>query len=243
MNFCEVILVEPSHGGNIGAVARAMNNMGLAKLRLVSPASYLGKEARTLAVHSVSILEEARVFDTLEDALSDLSVSIAFTARTREHFGQLSCVWELLDNVGGYEDVPLGLVFGRERTGLTNEEMSLCNRWVTIPTFGTNKSINLSHSVMIALYELSKLKNREKREGLGLPARSKEIEQLKKHLIQVLSKTDYFRRGNLEARKGAFSQLIGSKTLSPCDVKNLHGILSRIDSALDRTQKVPISSP
>jgi tRNA/rRNA methyltransferase/tRNA (cytidine32/uridine32-2'-O)-methyltransferase len=157
-----IILCRPSEPGNVGAVCRAMKNMGLARLRLVAPAwgapaSLSGAWEETLlarTVHAEQVWEEAEVFDTLEAAMADLSLVIG-TTRRRGHRRKAvtltpeECAAFLQSHPG-----PAALVFGNERTGLEAEELNLCSLASHIPADDGFPSLNLSHAVQIYAYQL-----------------------------------------------------------------------------------------
>ncbi len=229
-----VILVAPEHPNNIGAVARAMNNMGFYNLRLVNPCDYLngGKEgARTLAMHSQSILADSKVFNNLNEAIVDKQIVIATTTRIRGHHKQLDLSWDLAALFNQFsDDSQIALVFGREGSGLTNAEIDLCNHCITIPTFGNNSSLNLAQAVMVILYETSKiLRSNEipNKRNLNI-ATSKHIESLKLNLFSVLSKIEYIKTGNESKRRSIFSKLISDKSFTEKEVNILQGVLNKI---------------
>ena len=158
MNIC-FILVEPAVPGNIGASARAIKTMGFKRLRLVNPSDHLGKEARMLAHASGEILENAKVYTGLEKALSDLDLSIATSARTRDarfEFHINTKLPEIIRHKGNTVK-NIGLVFGREESGLSNDEIKMCDLVSTVPLKQSYPSLNLSQAVMIYAYCLSDL--------------------------------------------------------------------------------------
>ena len=130
-----VVLVNTSHPGNIGATARAMKNMGLTQLILVDPEDFPSGAATARAVSAVDILENARVVSTLEEAVADCGLIIGTSARSRK------LPWPMLDGESCADKVFLehktnkvALVFGREDSGLNNEELQLCQYHVQIPS-------------------------------------------------------------------------------------------------------------
>jgi tRNA/rRNA methyltransferase/tRNA (cytidine32/uridine32-2'-O)-methyltransferase len=155
-----IILCRPSEPGNVGAVCRAMKNMGLARLRLVAPAwdppaSGTWEETlRARTVHAEQVWEEAETFDTLEAAVADLSLAIGTTRRRGHRRKALTLTPEecalFLQNHPG----PAALVFGNERTGLEAEELKLCNLASHIPADDGFPSLNLSHAAQIYAYQL-----------------------------------------------------------------------------------------
>lgn len=152
-----IILVEPQHSGNVGMVARAMANFGARELRLVNPCDHLAGEARKFALHAAPILERAGIYPDLGAALHDLHLSIATTRRSGEHREVPLALTALPERIGRcVADEKVGLVFGREDTGLTNTEVAACTLAATIPTDPDFASLNLAQAVAITLYELSR---------------------------------------------------------------------------------------
>ena len=148
------ILVKPAVPGNIGSAARAIKTMGFNHLRLVSPADYRGQEARMLAFASEDILENAEVFDGLEQAIKDLDLTVATTSKRRDarvEYTQGSALPDLIRSKGKAVQ-KIGLVFGREESGLTNEEIRMCDMVSSIPMKSPYPSLNLGQSVMVYAY-------------------------------------------------------------------------------------------
>ena len=229
-----IILVAPEHPNNIGAVARAMNNMGFNDLKLVNPCDYLngGKDgAKTLAMHSHSILTNAKVFKTLNEAIIDKQIVIATTARLRGQHKQLDSSWNLPFLINQFSNnTQIAFVFGRESSGLTNSEIDLCSHFISIPTFGENSSLNLAQAVMVILYEISKIlhKNNVPQKNNTDLATSNHIESLKQNLFTVLSKIDYIKSGNESKRWSVFSKIIADKSFTEKEVNILQGVLNKI---------------
>jgi len=174
------ILVDPAVPGNVGAAARAIKTMGFSKLRLVNPCDYLSIEAKMLAHASIEILERAEVFPDLSSALSGLDLSIATTAKNRDARGEFHVNTELpsiIKSKGGQVNT-IGLVFGREESGLSNDEIRLCDIASTIPLKETYPSLNLSQAVMIYAYTLANL-NTGKGPGRISPERDNELSPVK----------------------------------------------------------------
>ena len=151
------VLVEAAVPGNIGAAARAIKTMGFTRLRLVSPCDHLSEEARMLAHGSHDILEKAIVFTSLEEALTDLDLAVATTAKKRHarvEYSHVARLPELLE-IKGDSVQSVGIVFGREESGLTNDEIRLCDMVSTVPLAKPYPSLNLGQAVMIYAYTLS----------------------------------------------------------------------------------------
>lgn len=151
-----VVLVNTSHPGNIGGVARAMKNMGLSRLYLVEPKDYPSEQAQWRAVSATDILDAAVVTPTLEEAIGDCQFIVGTSARERRIPWPLldarRCAVRMAEASSSGEQV--AVLFGREDRGLTNEELKRCNLHLTIPTSEAYSSLNLAMAVQIVAYEL-----------------------------------------------------------------------------------------
>lgn len=150
-----VVLVETSHPGNLGAVARAMKVMGLTRLTLVAPACAIDAEARARASGAVDVLEAARVCATLDEALADTVLAAACTSRRRDlphpAYTPRQAAPELLAAARGG---PVALVFGSETFGLSNEQLMKCRWLLNIPANPDYASLNLGAAAQVLAYEL-----------------------------------------------------------------------------------------
>lgn len=148
------ILCECKNAGNIGAAARAIKNMGLNGLILVKPSEELWLEGMKMAPGALDVLENAIIFDSIEDAVSGMHLVVGTTRRSRKHRTVTYSPREVFsDLVNLSPDHKIALVFGSEKTGLTNHELSFCQKIVVIPTSPDQPSINLAQAVMIVAYE------------------------------------------------------------------------------------------
>ncbi|HKN14460.1 MAG TPA: RNA methyltransferase [Candidatus Binatus sp.] len=149
------VLFRPQSAGNIGAAARALKNMGFDDLRLVAPGTLKSREAAAMAVHADDVLARATVYPDLAAALADCSVAVGTTGRRggyRSRAYPLRAAAAELDAIAGSNKI--AIVFGREDRGLTNRELKLCNRLITIPTAPEYPSLNLAQAVVVVAYEL-----------------------------------------------------------------------------------------
>ena len=150
-----VVLSRPSHPGNIGAAARAMKTMGLARLHLVRPKSFPHADARAMASGALSVLDSARVCTTLEEALTGTSFSVALSARERElSHPPLDARAAAKELVRAARRDEVALVFGNETVGLSNKEVMRCSRIARIPTDPGYASLNLGQAVQVMAYEV-----------------------------------------------------------------------------------------
>ena len=153
MNHIRIVLVRTSHPGNIGAAARAMKNMDLHDLHLVSPKQYPHHEASSRASGADDLLAKAAIHDTLEEALADCSLVYATSARSRTLNWSPKIAEEACKEIVALPNKKIAIVFGNERTGLTNEELNLAHHRVCIPTSEVYSSLNLAQAVQVICYE------------------------------------------------------------------------------------------
>ena len=157
LNEVTIILVRPAHGGNIGAVARAMDNMGFSRLRLVAPRQFPHADALDFAAGAAPVLDGARVYDDVAAAVADLNYLVATSNRSRGQRHTVLTPRELgqrLPGVAARPDARIGILFGTERTGLETVDVARCDVVCNIPTAGTNGSLNLAQAALVVLYEL-----------------------------------------------------------------------------------------
>jgi tRNA/rRNA methyltransferase len=151
-----VVLSHPSHPGNIGAAARALKTMGIEDLALVSPRHFPDPDATAMAAGAADVLSRAHVFGTLEGALADCALAVGFSARERELSHAPSSLREAAPQLlQASAEGKVALVFGNETSGLSNEELARCQRFVVIPSNPAYGSLNLAAAVQVACYELA----------------------------------------------------------------------------------------
>ncbi|RLJ15783.1 tRNA (cytosine(32)/uridine(32)-2'-O)-methyltransferase TrmJ [bacterium endosymbiont of Escarpia laminata] len=190
LKHIRIVLVETSHPGNVGAAARAMKNMCLERLVLVSPKRYPGEEATARASGADDLLARAPVCDSLDEALKGCRLIIGTSARERTVSSPLlnprACAAKIIEESAVGE---VALVFGRESSGLTNEELDRCNFLVHIPTNSAYSSLNLGAAVQVLSYEiyLAWLEGRETApEPVREVALAEMMEGFHTHLAQAL---------------------------------------------------------
>ncbi len=155
MNLC-VVLVRPRDPNNIGACARAMANFGLTDLRVVEPYAPTWREA-TSAVGAGDIMHHAAQLSSLDEALQDCTFSLAATAlRNRALVQEVITLPHLNERITQVPNAQVALVFGNEKTGLSNEDIERCDAILNIPTVAKQPSINLAQAVILTCYELSR---------------------------------------------------------------------------------------
>jgi len=185
------VLVNTTHPGNIGAAARAMKTMGLRRLYLVSPKGFPSAEATAMASGADDLLQNAIVCETLSDAIGDCALVLGTSARQRSlpwpELAVSEAASTAAEEAGTHQ---VAILFGRERYGLTNDELKTCHFLVYIPADASYGSLNLAQAVQVVSYELSR------RAGLGReapehhPASAERMESFYGHLetaLRVLS--------------------------------------------------------
>lgn len=229
-----IILVGTTHPGNIGAVARAMKNMGLLDLVLVNPRHFPHEDAVARASGAEDVLSSARVLASLATALADCSFAAAASARSR------SIDWPVLPPRECAERVVLesrnntaAIVFGPEKSGLTNDDLDLCNALLTIPSDPAFSSLNIAMAVQIICYELrlARLAQTEKPEPPvpeALPATSEELEYFYQHLETVLIASGFLDPENPRLLMRRLRRLFIKAGLDKNEVNILRGVLAAL---------------
>lgn len=232
-----IILVEPQLGGNIGAAARAMLNCGLTSLRLVRPReAWPNKMAVKLASGADVVLDSARLFDSLAEAVADLHRVYAVTARGRDMNMAILSPPETAAEIRGHGagGFACGLMFGREADGLSNEEVAYANKVVTVPLNPDFSSLNLGQAVLLLAYEWRRAGNEASHvteNGGGRPrealATKGELINFFNHLEGELDDCGFLRPPEKRpAMIRNIRAMFQRAQLSGREVKTLHGIVS-----------------
>ena len=240
-----IILVHPQLGENIGMVARAMANFGLAELRLVNPRDgWPSEKAISAASKADHVINAARVFTSLEEAVADLNFVYATTARDRYGYKEVRSPVVAANTLRQRfrAGEATGILFGRERTGLTNEEIALADELVTFPVNPAFASLNLAQAVLLMSYEWMKT-------GMGSledtafgalpqrPAKKDELLGLFDHMEEALDARGYFRPA---AKKPKLIENLRSALTRPSFTGSEIQVLRGIVSCLDRfTREAP----
>jgi tRNA/rRNA methyltransferase/tRNA (cytidine32/uridine32-2'-O)-methyltransferase len=235
-----VVLVGTQHPGNIGSAARAMKTMGLNRLVLVAPESFPDPRADALAVGAVDLLQQARVCATLDEALAGCTRVAATTARQRHisAIGYTPRQWA--ERLAGSELAgDIALMFGRERTGLTNEEVDRAQELVHIPTSADYTSLNMASAVQILCYELLLASGSSPLElPVHEPVDQVEMERFYVHLEDVLARTQFIDRTNPRLLMRRLRKLYGRAAPDANEMNILRGILTSVTDALERERKL-----
>ncbi|MBF0257861.1 MAG: RNA methyltransferase [Desulfamplus sp.] len=232
-NNLTVILVEPQGPLNIGSVCRAMMNFGFKDLRLVNPCKeYKSEQARKMALSAQHMLVDARLFDSLGEALADCHVAFGTTRRFGKYRKNFLTPEPAGKSIADLDvAIQCALVLGREDNGLNADELALCQHFVTIPTDDAFPSMNLSHALAILLYETSKaMKNRiTKPVSTRTPATIESIEQMYSHMKKALCDIEFLDPQNPDHLLRTFRQILGRSNLVDRDVRIIRGLMSKIE--------------
>lgn len=235
-----IILVGTTHPGNIGAAARAMKNMGVSELALVGPRYFPDAEATARASGAEDVLERAMVTHTLAEAIADCVHVAGTSARPRAiawpTVEPRACVEELLAK--GRQG-PVALVFGSEKSGLSNEDLDRCNSLVTIPTAPGFSSLNLAMAVQILTYEWRRAvagAAPQLSESEAPPATSAEMEHFYTHLEAVLTRIAFLDPANPRHLMRRLRRLFVRAAPDKNEVNILRGILTAIDREQDKNR-------
>lgn len=236
-NRCCIVLVHPKIAGNVGAVARAMRNFGISDLRLVDPiANPLAQEARQLSTQGENILEQAKRFPSLQDAVAD-SVWVAGTSARLGGLFRRQIIMTVQEGmqlaVQRAQAGTIALVFGPEDHGLTTEEVSLCHHLLTIPAAEQYGVLNLAQAVVICLYEwhlaylhaLSMPPFPENRDPI---ASAGEQQRMFEHLEEALRAVHYVWGEKGPSVMHALRHLLSRAQPTDVEVKLLHGLARQL---------------
>lgn len=229
-----VVLVEPSFEESIGFVARAMKNFGLSNLHLVNPVATLGPEGRSRGGHAQDVLDSIVHHRSIEEALEGIDLSIGTTSQKSYDSSNLvrkPMTPKELSTMVRRRSGTVGIVFGREGTGLTNSELDKCDATVTIPASSEYQTLNLSHAAAIVFYELYTVSGESSTDWFA-------SEQVKKTILRFLSESaslsgmDEYKRGLLTR---AFRNVLGRSGLRHREGSVLAEAMRRIaETLIDR---------
>lgn len=197
-----VIIVEPAREENVGAAARAMKTMGFENLYLVNPkCKYLGEKSIATAHASRDILENASIFTSLQQAIEGMDLVIASTAKKRTVYEDNHAVEQLPSIILAKGDLlqKVAVVFGREESGLSNEELSLCHLFSSIPMVRPYPSLNLSQAIMVYCTYLSRFNFPHEKQATSMPPAS-ELPVVRQKAQQILDDVGILPSNNIYAR-------------------------------------------
>lgn len=232
----QIVLCNTSHTGNIGAAARAMKTMGLFNLTLVSPINKPDDHALALSCNARDVVQNAKIVDSLDEAIANSYLTIAMTGRKREFSDKLQspkeAVAEIITAVNNNHQI--SIVFGNEQHGLTISQQEKCNRLVTIPGNPEYFSLNLAQAVQIMCYEIYSNYN-PSLEHLINPiqkANHGDTQYLLNSIDEILTKTGYYYHKNEERVMRRLQKILHRADLEREEADLLHGIFKKIKISL-----------
>jgi len=238
----KVILVEPNGPLNVGSVARLCSNFEVDELRIVSPkCDIFSLEAKKMALKGQKFLDNCKIFCNLENAIFDCDLVLASCGRidvSKDSFFESS--EDVFNWTTSFKKINnLAIIFGREDSGLTNDELLLANKTFNIPTSIKNPSLNLSHAVSIALYELKKSSKRNFDQELNVfnLASSKQIHDSFLEIEELLLKVGYLLKHTSSAKISKFKKFILRANTSIHEINVLRGIVHQINWFLNNSKK------
>jgi tRNA (cytidine32/uridine32-2'-O)-methyltransferase len=239
----KIVLVGTTHPGNIGATARAMKTMGLRQLVLVEPKIFPDADATARASGADDILAEAIIHQTFQEAISDCHFVFGTSTRNRSIPWPLHTPAQAAEQAVNMmvEDSTVAIVFGRESSGLANEELELCNAMIQIPTDAEFSSLNIASAVQIIAYEIRKNlleigSESEQATEKTPPANADQIQQLYEHLQQCLIDIDYFDPDKPRRLMRRLKRIINRSHLDVNEYNIARGILSAAQEAAKKSE-------
>ena len=229
-----IILVEPSHPGNIGSAARVIKTMGLSELVLVDPKRFPDPEALAMAAGAEDILAKATISTTLEEALADSHYVFGCSARERTLNRALYTPEQAAEHTHTMNPAQtISIVFGNERRGLTNEQLAMCQGQIMIPTRAEYRSINLAQAVQIISYVFTRERNTRPADiDPEAFAPYQELQNLHDHMAKTLKAMQFFIRPDPEPTLKKLRCIFDRTSLQHQEVAMLRGIFSSIDNIL-----------
>ncbi len=225
-----IVLVRPRYSGNIGAVARAMRNMGIRDLALVEPAPIRRDQADMMAVHARDVLDAMHVYPSLREAVGDCSLVVGTTCRSGLYRDDTVSPRTLAPYIVDLAAVNrVALVFGPEESGLANEDLRICQRLMTIPTDAAYSSLNLAQAVLLCCYEVFLSAQTEAPLNARALAVAEQQELMYEKLKQALLRVGFLHKENPEHIMFAFRRILGRAGLEERDVRILLGMARQIE--------------
>ncbi len=238
----KVVLVGTTHSGNIGSAARAMKVMGLSQMVLVDPQCQVDAQAIALAAGASEIALNAQIYPTLEAAVADCGLVVGTSARSR------TLEWPMLEPrecgeklISEANQHSVAMVFGRERTGLTNEELQLCHYHVYVPANPEYSSLNLAMAVQLLSYEvrMAYLALQQSSQSSTLQEeypRHQELERFYAHLEQVIMQTEFISAQQPGQVMNKLRRMFTRARPEAQEINILRGILTSVQKSISRKE-------
>ena len=232
-----IVLVEPSHPGNIGGAARAMKTMGLRHLYVVSPRRYPDPQADWRAAGALDVLDAASIVESLDDALADVQWVVGTSTRNRRIPWPIDDAKGVAQRIAGLpQDTQVAILFGREDNGLSNDELARCNCHLQIQAAPEYSSLNLAMAVQVVSYELYQVAQGAAAAAQPLAwdrrlAKSAEVDALIQHLQDVLVQTEFLQADNPGQTINRMRRMFARIEPDETEVQILRGVLKHLGAA------------
>ncbi len=235
LDYIRVVLIQPTHPGNIGATARVMANMGLSQLVLVDPVDFPSPIASARAAGADAVLDNARVVKDLDQAIADCTLVIGTTARSRSiQWPEKSPAEAAKAQLAGRHQ-RVAYLFGRESSGMTNQELERCHFLIRIPVEESFSSLNLASAVTVILYEIRKHVSESvpsAETGVDKLATAEEMRGFFEHLERFVEKIE-FSDGRSSKLHRKMARLFNRVHMYAQEVRMMRGLFKSVEDKLD----------
>jgi TrmH family RNA methyltransferase len=223
------VLARPSESGNIGFACRAMKTMGFTRLCIAGAENIDPEQVRIFSVHAFDVFEKAEIVPTLREALADVAIAAGITRRRGEKRKRFSFLPEdFAEKAWSLPDGDIAVVFGCERTGLSDEEISLCPLAVHIPSSELFPSLNLSHAVQVIAYELFRHATGGQSASYQ-PVSLAQVEGLSEGILGNLKAIGFHKQGNPEDTRKTLRDIFARAALSKGELDYLEYLFNKIE--------------
>ena len=243
MNLQKIVIIldHPDESRNIGAACRAMANNDISELRIVgNKKDYDIEHIHVLAIHAGGIFDKAKFYDSIKEATADCTVCAGTTRRRGKKRGKLLLPEEFAQQVGPVteEGARVAVVFGNERTGLTDEQLDQCTAGVTIPSSKGFGSLNLSHAVQIMCYHLFRNKLQEREGGYKgvTPVSLERIDKTVGSITDNMQKIGFFKMPGREDMENFWRSVLSRAAISESEAKYLEKTFSKMSGLAQKNK-------
>lgn len=235
LNDIRIVLINTSHPGNIGAAARAMKTMGLSKLYLVNPLDFPNVKANEMASGALDVLGQAVVVNQLDEAIADCGLVVGTSARLRTIPWPMLSPREFAEKTT-QESTETAILFGREQSGLTNEELYRCHFHIQIPSDANYSSLNIAAAVQVLAYELrvAHLKEHHSNESDYPYATALQMQSFYEHLKKVLIDVGFLNPEVPRQLMTRLKRLFNRARPDVMEMNILRGLLGAMDKKIDK---------